>query len=68
MTHCPVCGQHVPPAAEVFFEEERYVGAMECEIKLTVWYCNQGRLCNVVMAANKLDEFGDDFIDMVGQR
>lgn len=68
MRICPVCGGRVPHEAEASVEEERYVGAEGCEMKLTIWFCNIGKACSPVAAANKLDEIGEHFIDIVGQR
>lgn len=65
---CPVCGEIVPPGHEVVFEDERYVGKMESEMRLDIWYCNRGKRCNPVTAANKLDEVGNAFLNIVGRR
>lgn len=67
MRHCPICGDTVLPGHEVIVEEERYVGAMECEMKLSIWFCGQQKQCNRVTAANRLDEVGNHFLDVVGR-
>lgn len=68
MNICPVCGLRVYPEVEIEFEEERYVGEFECEMRLTIWYCNVGKTCNPVAAANVLDRLAEPFLSTVGRR
>lgn len=67
---CGVCGQMLTPADmdRIEVEQETYVGDMGCQMTLEVWYCNHGKICSAVAAANKLDEIAETFFSVVGTR
>ena len=65
---CRVCGQPIPTAAELNYEQETYTGAEGAEMKLTVAYCGSGKGCNPIEAANLMDKIAEPFYQLVGRR
>jgi hypothetical protein len=63
---CPVCGEPFreddPP-----FEEERFVGLVGAEMKVSIPYCDQGEMCNAVAAANLMERMADEFHARAGR-
>lgn len=68
MDQCPACGATLTLEFELEVEEETYVGSVDIggEMKLALPFCNQGRQCNRVIAANVMDELAKPFLERVG--
>lgn len=49
-------------------EDERYVGEDGAEMKVQIPYCNVGKDCSAVHAANVLDRLAEEFVLLVEAR
>jgi DNA repair exonuclease SbcCD ATPase subunit len=65
---CPVCGRPLQPEDELEVEKETYVGTESLPGEMIIYlpFCNVGAICNRVLAANKLDELAEPFLEAVG--
>lgn len=64
--HCPVCGVLLKDE-ELDIEEETYVASDGGEARIRLPFCNKGKECNRVIAANKIDELLQPFREAVGE-
>jgi hypothetical protein len=67
MNPCPVCGKEWLPDTGLEIEEETYLGGEGSEVKMRIGYCNIGKDCNAVHAANLMDKLVEPFKEAVGE-